>query len=281
MNSEQYTRYLSLIDFPTQLTLSADEHSLYHLYRRHITRFPYQNIDLYNGAEVADLDVEANLKYMSEFGGHCYQHSELLLSVLNFIGFNVSRIPSWVLMGKPYVQEMPVTHNILLVTINNQHYLCDPGFASASPRCPLRVNLNETEEFSPCEGDHYKLEVASDHYNLHWIFKGEYLLLYRFSRDNNTNHPVTCDRSKTLEMCYDVYTVPYFINIRDKYIKVSRQTDDGVFSFLYVDGIYNFKFIRRGKSLESKDVDFNEFCQLLEKHCYLKSERIKINSKKF
>ena len=37
-------------------------------------------------------------------------------------------------MGKPYVQEMPVTHNILLVTINNQHYLCDPGFASASPR---------------------------------------------------------------------------------------------------------------------------------------------------
>ena len=29
-----------------------------------VLRFPYQNIDLYNGAEVADLDVEANLKYM-------------------------------------------------------------------------------------------------------------------------------------------------------------------------------------------------------------------------
>ena len=47
--------------------------------------------------------------------------------------------------------------------------------------------FSKTEEFSPCEGDHYKLEVASDHYNLHWMFKGEYLLLYRFSRDNNTS----------------------------------------------------------------------------------------------
>jgi len=280
MNSEQFSRYLSLIDHPSQLTLSADEHSLYHLYRRHITRFPYQNIDLYNGSEVADLDVEAILKYMSEFGGHCYQHSELFLSVLNFIGFNVSRIPSWVLLGKPYEQEMPVNHNILWVTIDDQHYICDTGFGSASPRCPLRVNLIKTEEFSPCEGDQYKLEVDFDHYNLHWMSKGEYLLLYRFARDKNTNYPLTCDRSKTLEMCNDVYTVPYFIPIRDKYIKVSRQTDDGVFSFLYVDGIYNFKFIKRGKSLESRDVDFKEFCRLLEKHCYFKAEKLEIKEKK-
>jgi len=53
---------------------------------------------------------------------------------LEHVGFNVNRVASWVLMGGAYQEGMPVNHNILLVTIKEKHFLCDPGLASASPR---------------------------------------------------------------------------------------------------------------------------------------------------
>ena len=64
MNAEQFSKYLSLIDHPGQLKLRPDEASLYLVYRGHITRFPYQNIDLYRRSEVADLSIDALLEYM-------------------------------------------------------------------------------------------------------------------------------------------------------------------------------------------------------------------------
>ena len=54
-------------------------------------------------------------------------------------------------------------------------------------RWPLRFNMRTTEEIQPCQGDQYKLEVEADHYNLYWMMKEEYLLLYRFERDCDTS----------------------------------------------------------------------------------------------
>ena len=47
--------------------------------------------------------------------------------------------------------------------------------------------MRTTEEIQPCQGDQYKLEVEADHYNLYWMMRGEYLLLYRFERDCDTS----------------------------------------------------------------------------------------------
>ena len=64
MNPDQFSRYLEAVDHPRQLTLRADQASLFLLYREHITRFPYQNIDLYRRGPVADLSVDALLNNM-------------------------------------------------------------------------------------------------------------------------------------------------------------------------------------------------------------------------
>ena len=39
MNSEQFSKYLKLIDYPGQLTPKQDVGSLFLLYRGHITRY--------------------------------------------------------------------------------------------------------------------------------------------------------------------------------------------------------------------------------------------------
>ena len=70
----------------------------------------------------------------SEHGGHCYQQSELLHAALVSLGYSVARVASWVLMGRQFSPEQPRNHNILLVTIGDTRYICDPGLASASPR---------------------------------------------------------------------------------------------------------------------------------------------------
>ena len=71
-------------------------------------------------------------------------------------------------------------------------------------------------------------------------------------------------------MCKALYSVPDFIPVRDKYVKISRQFDQGTFSFHVQDGTYNFKHFRRGQLIENKDVDFKEFYKLVETHCDIK-----------
>ena len=70
----------------------------------------------------------------TKYGGHCYQQSELLFSALSAVGFTVTRVASWVLMGSEYQEGAPHNHNILLVTLGDSLYLLDPGLASASPK---------------------------------------------------------------------------------------------------------------------------------------------------
>ena len=68
-------------------------------------------------------------------------------------------------------------------------------------------------------------------------------------------------------MCQDVYTVPAFIPIRDKYVKVSKQTNDSIISFLYVDEVYNFKIIKKGKPVEDKVLICSEFFKMIKDYC--------------
>ena len=83
----------------------------------------------------------------------------------------------------------------------------------------------------------------------------------------------------TLAMCEAVYTVPVFIPIRDKYVKVSRQTNDSVISFLYTDDVYNFKIIRHGKPVEEKNLSCEEFFQLIKELCNIEFEPTDLNIK--
>ena len=64
MNADQFSKYLELVDHPGQCPLQADEASLFMLYRQHLTRFPYQNVDLYRRHQAADLSVAGLLDYM-------------------------------------------------------------------------------------------------------------------------------------------------------------------------------------------------------------------------
>ena len=60
---------------------------------------------------------------------------------------------------------------------------------------------------------------------------------------------------------------------------MSKQWTDGVISFMYVDGNYNFKIIQRGKPVENRDVDFKEFFKLIQKHCNIQFDEEEFKQK--
>ena len=142
MDADQFSRYLSHLDHPIQLTLEPNVTSLYMLYQEHMTRFAYSNIDLYMGAPVADLSVDSLLDELPVRGGHCIQHGELMYAALVHLGFNVTRVAGRVLMGSEYKEGMALDHSFLLVKIDGAGtYMCDPGLASATPRYLSKCHL--------------------------------------------------------------------------------------------------------------------------------------------
>jgi len=279
MNSDQFDKYLELVDHPTQLHLLPDITSLYYIYREHVTRFPYQNLDLYLGKPIVDLSIPALLETLPVNGGHCFQQSEMLFAVLEHIGFKVERVAAWVLMGNTYQEGMPLNHNILLVKIGEDTYLCDPGLSSASPRFPIKLNMQHTEEVTICAGDKYKLEVQDKFYQLHWMMKGSYLLMYRFDRNPSTGWALTSDRECTMELCRAVYQGPGFIPIRDKYVKVALQTAHSKIDFFFCDGSYSLKIFTKGRPVEEKSLDYKQFFQLVKEMCNLEFDVAEIIKK--
>ena len=93
--------------------------------------------------------------------------------------------------------------------------------------------MGRSEDIVISAGDAYQLEVHDQFYNLYWKLKGDWFLLFRFGRDGRTGWAETSDREVTLRLCKEVYQVPYFIPIRDKYVKMSRQTHDSKIDFFY------------------------------------------------
>ena len=135
MNSDEFAKYLEHLDHPQQLPLGHDVPSLYRLYQEHLTRFPYQNVELFLNQPIRDLSVAGLLESVPKSGGYCFHQSELMLFALQHLGFHVERVAAWVLMGNQFQEGMPLNHNILVVKVSDDEmFLCDPGLASASPR---------------------------------------------------------------------------------------------------------------------------------------------------
>ena len=136
-----------------------------------------------------------------------------------------------------------------------------------------------TEEVTLCKGSNYKLEVSDKFYELHWMIKDSYLLLYRFERSSLTGLAATCDRATTLKMCKELYEGPGIIPIRDVYVKISLQTHDSTLEFYFTDGSYTFRKFTKGKQREQKSLDYAEFFQRVKDLCNLEFEAVELIKK--
>ncbi|MFF8277033.1 arylamine N-acetyltransferase [Streptomyces lateritius] len=114
---------------PTVRTLTA-------LHRAHVRAIPFENLDVALG-RVVSLDVKSLQSKLvrSRRGGYCYEQNSLFAAVLERLGFQVAgrgarnRTRGDVLL--------PVTHALLIVTVDGRPWLADTGFGQQGPLEPV------------------------------------------------------------------------------------------------------------------------------------------------
>ncbi|QES12513.1 acetyltransferase [Streptomyces venezuelae] len=116
--------------------LSPHLRTLTALHRAHIRAVPFENLDVVLGRPVP-LDLKSLQVKLVERrrGGYCYEQNSLFAAVLERIGFAVA--------GRGARNRSrgtalpPVTHALLVVTIDGEQWLADVGFGWQGPLEPV------------------------------------------------------------------------------------------------------------------------------------------------
>lgn len=117
---------------PTLATLTG-------LTRAHISRIPFENVDVLLGRDVRiDLDSIVGKVVVDGRGGYCFEHGALFQAALERIGFRVTAHAARVLTILPRHQA-PRTHMFLLVDIDGARFVLDPGFGGHSATVPVSL----------------------------------------------------------------------------------------------------------------------------------------------
>ncbi|MFF3459980.1 arylamine N-acetyltransferase [Streptomyces sp. NPDC002730] len=110
--------------------LAPDLETLRALMRAHVASIPFENLEVALGRSVPlDLkSLQAKLVGRRR-GGYCYEQNSLFAAVLERIGFQVAGRGARVRASGPGLR--PVTHAVLVVTVDGEPWLVDTGFGAS------------------------------------------------------------------------------------------------------------------------------------------------------
>jgi N-hydroxyarylamine O-acetyltransferase len=145
---EAYFRRIGILA-NAQGNLRADLNLLQQLTLAHTQAIAFENLNALMRIPIPlDIDsLEAKL-VRSARGGYCYEQNALFAAVLEQLGFAVRRLAARVVWGSGSAQpwQNPRTHMVLLVSLADQHYLCDVGFGGNTPTAPLLLEMNREQQ---------------------------------------------------------------------------------------------------------------------------------------
>ncbi|SDI25606.1 arylamine N-acetyltransferase family protein [Chryseobacterium jejuense] len=175
MNDLKLEKYLKRIHYSGDL--GANMEVLKKIHQLHPQYIPFENIDSYTG-KVPSLDLENVFQKLvvESRGGYCYEQNLLLSEILTYLGFKVELQLGRVLWRKDENSTAAKTHLLLIVELNNQKYLVDCGFGTATLTGPLLLN-EEAAQDTPNE--QFKISQKNGAYTL-WTWREKWLPVYRF-----------------------------------------------------------------------------------------------------
>jgi N-hydroxyarylamine O-acetyltransferase len=122
---------------PASLRLAPTLETLTALTRAHITRIPFENVDVLLGRSVRiDLDSIVKKIVVGGRGGYCFEHGTLFQAVLEQIGFTPVAHAARVVVLVPRHQS-PRTHMFLTVDVHGERFVVDPGFGGHTALVPV------------------------------------------------------------------------------------------------------------------------------------------------
>ncbi|MCW8345256.1 arylamine N-acetyltransferase [Vibrio sp. ZSDZ65] len=166
MTSIQLNQYLSKLGVACHITVDLD--GLRKLHKCQHRRIPFENFDVAAGRAIRlGLDNLFEKLVLSERGGYCFEVNGLLLHVLQAVGFDGRALLARVhLSGEPSGR----THQVSLITLNDQRWIVDAGFGSQTPRQPLLLEVGQEQHI--------------DYQTFRFIAEERYGFMLQVKRDN-------------------------------------------------------------------------------------------------
>ena len=111
----------------------------------HVTRVPYENLDIVDGIPLKlDADALFDKIVNRSRGGYCFEVNGALSALLVSLGFPVKSYLARFWRG---MEETPMRrHRVLVVTAEDGEYLVDVGIGQSAPRHPLAMRIGEVQE---------------------------------------------------------------------------------------------------------------------------------------
>ncbi len=175
------TGYFSRIGFtgshlPTFDTLKA-------IHRQHAQSIPFENLNPFLRIPV-DLNINSIYQkiVINHRGGYCFEHNLLLMHVLRSIGFTVRGLAARVLWNTAEGVITPRGHMLLLITLDEKHFVADVGFGGLTLTSPL---LLEVDSIQDTPHEQFKLTRSGDDYLMLARVQGMWKKVYSFTLQEN------------------------------------------------------------------------------------------------
>lgn len=106
--------------------VAPDLATLRAVHRAHVAAIPFENLDVALGRRISLDPKSLQAKLVARRrGGYCYEQNSLLAAALERIGFQVTGRGARVRRGD---EIRPITHAVLVVTVEDRPWLADVGF---------------------------------------------------------------------------------------------------------------------------------------------------------
>jgi N-hydroxyarylamine O-acetyltransferase len=129
-----FDAYLSRIAYDGPL--AATPEVLQDLHLAHATHIPFENLDIQLCRPIRlDLDSLQAKLVRARRGGYCFEQNTLFMTVLEALGFRVTRLAARVRFGTTHV--LPRSHLVLRVEWDGTPWLADVGFGTVGLLQPI------------------------------------------------------------------------------------------------------------------------------------------------
>ncbi|KAM3147395.1 hypothetical protein pb186bvf_000646 [Paramecium bursaria] len=190
--------------------------------------YVYENLTLQLDITNYKLDIDNvfDKLVINKKGGICYELQELIFASLQHLGYKAQRILSEVCSSKNPNYQL-FTHEVILVTIDDQFYIVDVGFGANCPRYPLKFRFDKTNDVTLLYGESFQLEVLEDFFRINLKSSKGWVGMMEFEKDKQTGLPLFVNYQQLFENFQEFLFSKKSVRIRDYLIQVGKSTLHG------------------------------------------------------
>ena len=259
---DSYFKFIGLDEYNTKRP-EPNLPTLTKIVEKHATSFFYQNVDLQikyvRGQPIVKEDLLLsfiqNKLIDRKRGGMCYEINFLIEAVLVALGFKVQFASAF---NAPYLPERETSHMVLIVKIDSDYYIVDPGFGVNNVRVPLKFDFETSQETTGLSFEKYQIVIEPNYYQANLTIDDKMLPLFYFMKEGSG--PKISDKEKLISEYISFMNSPQEFRVRDWCLYLGGATPDGRFGYWWDKKEKAGFTFKQANNLSAKEkIDFKNF----------------------